>query len=143
VLSISRLDAQTVGPCTSPITNPIACENTKPGNPSSDWDVTGAGDASIQGFATEISVNKGQTVHFKISTNATSYSLDIYRMGYYAGAGARQIASITPSASLPQNQPTCLSDSSTGLIDCGNWAESASWAVPPDAVSGIYFAKLI
>src|SRR5205807_1457055 len=27
--------------------------------------------------------------------------------------------------------------------DCGNWAESASWAVPPDAVSGIYFAKLV
>ena len=34
-------------------------------------------------------------------------------------------------------------EASTGLIDCGNWAESASWAVPADAVSGIYFAKLV
>ena len=34
-------------------------------------------------------------------------------------------------------------EASTGLIDCGNWAESASWAVPSDAVSGIYFAKLV
>ena len=29
------------------------------------------------------------------------------------------------------------------MIDCGNWAESASWAVPTDAVSGIYFARLV
>ena len=48
-----------------------------------------------------------------------------------------------PSISLPQNQPPCLNDPATGLIDCGNWAVSASWAVPSDAVSGIYFAKLV
>ena len=29
----------------------------------------------------------------------------------------------------------------TGLVDCGNWAESARWTVPADAVSGIYFAS--
>ena len=46
-------------------------------------------------------------------------------------------------AALPQNQPACLTDATTGLIDCGNWAVSASWAVPADAVSGIYFAKLV
>ena len=27
------------------------------------------------------------------------------------------------------------------MIDCGNWAVSASWTVPATAVSGIYFAK--
>ena len=48
----------------------------------------------------------------------------------------------TPSASLPQIQPPCLSDA-TGLVDCGNWGVSASWTVPVDAVSGIYFAKLV
>ena len=63
-------------------------------------------------------------------------------MGYYGGLGARQVATVSPSASLPQNQPTCLNDVATGLIDCGNWAESASWTVPADAVSGIYFAKV-
>src|SRR5207237_3702556 len=30
----------------------------------------------------------------------------------------------------------------TGLYDAGNWTESASWAVPANATSGIYFAKL-
>ncbi len=54
------------------------------------------------------------------------------------------MATVTPSASLPQTQPACIDDpTTTGLTDCGNWAESASWAVPADAVSGIYFAKLV
>src|SRR5207245_8367674 len=113
------------------------------GNSSTEWDISGSGDSSIQGFATDISVNQGQTVHFKINTIALAYRIDIYRMGYYGGAGARKVASILPSASLPQNQPACLSDQATGLIDCGNWAESALWAVPSDATSGIYFAKLV
>ncbi|MGZ4429986.1 MAG: N,N-dimethylformamidase beta subunit family domain-containing protein, partial [Nocardioidaceae bacterium] len=128
-------------PCDTPIANPVLCENSRPGNPASEWDVSGAGSASIQGFATDISVNHGQTVHFKIKTPATAYRLDIYRMGYYAGTGARKVATVTPAATLPQNQPACLSSATTGLTDCGNWGESASWAVPADAVSGIYFAR--
>ena len=43
-------------------------------------------------------------------TNATAYRFDIYRMGYYGGLGARKVATVTPSAALPQNQPTCLTD---------------------------------
>ncbi|HTN44167.1 MAG TPA: DUF4082 domain-containing protein, partial [Nitrospiria bacterium] len=129
--------------CSPPAANPIVCENSKSGNPSSEWDIVGAGDPSLQGFATDISVNQGQTVHFKIETDAAAYHLDIYRMGYYNGMGARKITTVVPSVPLPQTQPDCLSDITTGLLDCGNWAESASWAVPPDAVSGIYFAKLV
>ena len=131
------------GPCDAPIANPIACENTKPGNPSNEWDVSRAGDLSIQGFATDISIDKGSTVYFKIKTDAASYHLDIYRMGYYGGMGARLVATVAPTATLPQLQPACLTDSATGLVDCGNWAVSASWAVPSDATSGIYFAKLV
>ena len=127
----------------SSCSNPIVCENSKPGNPDTEWDINGAGDPSIQGFTTDISVNKGETVHFKVNTDATAYRLDIYRMGYYGGMGARKVASVTPAVHLPQPQPACLTDPSTGLIDCGNWAESASWTVPSNATSGIYFAKLV
>ncbi|HEU4942527.1 MAG TPA: N,N-dimethylformamidase beta subunit family domain-containing protein, partial [Gaiellaceae bacterium] len=123
--------------------NPIVCENARPGNPSSEWDVAGMGDPSIQGFATDFSVNDGDEVAFKIKTDALDYRIDIYRMGYYGGAGARKVATVAPSASLPQLQPSCLTDTSTGLVDCGNWAESARWQVPPGAVSGIYFARLV
>jgi hypothetical protein len=118
--------------------NPIVVENCFPGNPSSEWDITGAGDPSIQGFATDISVNRGETISFKIDA-AANYKLDIYRMGYYAGMGARRVATISPVTA--QTQPTCLTDTETGLIDCGNWALSTSWAVPASATSGIYFAK--
>ncbi len=125
-------------------TNPIVAENCKPGSPSSEWEVPAPLDTSIQGFTTDISWNKGDTVLFKIKTDASSYHIDIYRMGYYGGLGARKVASISPAATLPQTQPDCLrDDATTGLIDCGNWSESASWAIPGDAVSGLYFAKLI
>ena len=105
--------------------------------------MSGAGDPSIQGYATQISVNRGGTVQFKVDTNAANYRFDIYRMGYYGGLGARKIATVNPSASLPQNQPNCLTQASTGLIDCGNWAVSGSWTVPSTATSGIYFAKVV
>ena len=124
--------------------NPVACENAKPGDPMSDWQVNGVGSSSIQGYATSMSVNVGQTESFKINTPASSYHLDILRLGYYGGDGARMIASnIKPSASLPQKQPACLTNSSTGLIDCGNWGVSASWTVPSNAVSGVYIAHLV
>lgn len=114
--------------------------NAQPTDPSV-WDITGAGDPNLQGFATQIGVNLGETVHFKIKTDSTAYHLDIYRMGYYGGMGASLITTVLPSVPLPQTQPACLTDAATGLIDCGNWAESASWTVPSTAKSGIYFAR--
>src|ERR1017187_4538634 len=122
--------------------NNIVTENALTGNPSSEWDIDGAGDYTIQGFATDISVNKGETVHFKISTIAAAYTITIYRLGYYQGNGARKVGTSIISAALPQIQPGDLYDPSTGLTDCGNWAESAHWDVPANAVSGIYIAKL-
>src|SRR5688572_31637216 len=71
----------------SPTLNPIVCENFQAGAPSSEWNVAGAGDSTIQGFATAMSVDQGETVRFKIKTDATSYRLDIYRLGYYGGMG--------------------------------------------------------
>jgi len=128
--------------CTSPA-NAIVAENCQAGNPASQWDISGAGDLTIQGYATAMSVNRGQTVSFKVNTNASAYHIDIYRIGYYGGNGARKVATITPSASLPQTQPACLTDSTTGLTDCGNWAVSATWSVPATAVSGLYIGKLV
>jgi len=128
--------------CSPPAPNQIVCENSLPGNPSSDWAIQGDGDLTIQGFPTDISVNQGGTISFKINTNARAYTIGIFRMGYYAGLGARKIASISPSATLPQTQPPCMTVAATNLYDCGNWAVSASWQVPANATSGIYFAVL-
>jgi hypothetical protein len=128
-------------PC-NPVVNPIACENSKTGSPASEWDITGVGDTAIQGFATDISVNVGGQISFKIKTTASSYTIDIYRLGWYGGDGARHITSVTPSATLPQIQPSCVTDATTELYDCGNWGVSATWPVPSTSVSGVYIALL-
>lgn len=123
------------------LTNAIVQENSLPGNPASEWDISGIGDATLQGFATDISVNVGGTVNFKINdTQLADYSIDIYRIGYYQGLGARKVATIANP--LRQAQPAPLTDPSVGLVDCGNWSVSASWAVPQTAVSGVYLAVL-
>jgi O-glycosyl hydrolase len=124
-------------------TNPIVEENKLPGTPQSQWDILQAGDPSIQGFATDISVNHGDTVYFKINTPSLHYRLDVYRMGYYGGMGARQVATIDVNLPQAQTQPDPTIDAATGLMDYGTWSVSASWAVPATAVSGIYFAKLV
>jgi hypothetical protein len=120
--------------------NPIVCENSLPGSPKDDWFVGGTyGD--IAGYGTAASVASGGSLPFKVLTSAASYEIDIYRLGWYQGNGARKIATVLPSVHQPQAQPNCLTDASSGLVDCGNWAVSATWQVPSTAVSGMYIAN--
>src|SRR6476620_3863754 len=96
-------------PCAA-FSNPIVCENSKPGNPREEWDVKVdqfgfLGDTNIEGFATDQSINQGETVHFKVKTDAKNYRYDIYRIGYYGGSGARKVTTIRPVTTLPQIQP--------------------------------------
>ncbi len=117
----------------------VAAENALSGSPVSEWESWGDDDA-IAGFTTEYSVLPGETVTFKVKTTSADYRIRIYRLGWYQGDGARRLADITPSATLPQSQPEPLTEVSTGLIDCGNWEESGFWTVPVDALSGVYYA---
>jgi hypothetical protein len=95
--------------------NQIVTENALTGTPDTTWDIgVGGGSTNIEGFATDISVNHGQTVNFKINTNSSNYRIDIYRLGYYQGLGARKVASSVAAAGLttvtilrmPSTQPT-------------------------------------
>src|SRR3979411_734419 len=65
-------------PAVQAVSNPIVVENSLAGTLDA-WDIAGAGDPSIQGFATDISVNTGDTVNFKIQTVSTNFKIDIYR----------------------------------------------------------------
>ena len=106
--------------------NDIVQENRLPGDPPTEWDINGWGDPTIQGFGHDISINRGETIFFKIKTDSTDYRIDIYRMGYYGGMGARRVDTVKPSVKLPQHQPEGLRDEATHLYDCGNW-ESLSF----------------
>ncbi|OSI95017.1 DUF4082 domain-containing protein [Bradyrhizobium canariense] len=126
--------------------NKIVTENQLPGTPKSTWAIHGsianAGDSQIEGFATQISTNAGQTVSFKIDTasSVTGYTLDIYRLGYYGGNGAHLIGSMHHTGT--DNQPNPIFNSATKTVDAGNWSVTDSWTIPSTAVSGVYFAKL-
>ncbi|HEY4202521.1 MAG TPA: DUF4082 domain-containing protein [Devosiaceae bacterium] len=124
--------------------NKIALENLKEGTPREVWALkTDIGDANIQGFATDISTNVGGQVDFKIATDSTHYKLEIYRMGYYGGDGARLVDTVEVQRDTAQIQPHPIVDMQLGLIDAGNWSVSTHWDVPDDATSGVYFAKLV
>lgn len=121
--------------------NAIVLENMKQGTPESEWLIDQA-DSSIEGYAAQFTIDHGQRVDFKINTDATNYRIDIYRIGYYNGDGARKVATIDQSLTTAQIQPVPLFDPTTKLVDAGNWSVSASWNVPGDAVSGVYIAEL-
>ena len=121
--------------------NAIVTENANPGNPYSEWGVPDFRDNRIAGFSTKMSLNSGETVRFKINVQSgANYTLRIYRIGYYGGNGARLMANLgTLNGTI---QPAGISDPSTGSLDCSNWSESATWAIPASAVSGFYIAKI-
>lgn len=121
--------------------NSIVQENLLPGTPQSEWDAIDGG--VIEGFAQEFSVNKGDSVHFKIDIASSSpqpYTVKIYRLGWYQGNGARFMADLGALSGAAQPQPNY--DPVTGKTDCNNWAVSAAWKVPATAVSGVYIARL-
>jgi hypothetical protein len=127
--------------------NEIVCENSNnDGVDAAEWDdIYGGGDEEIQGFTTDISVNVGGTVDFKISTIADTYRIDIYRIGWYGGKGARKMDTLVPDPALAHGQDgdDCITNEQTEIFDCGTWRVSASWHVPATAVSGVYVAKLV
>src|SRR3954463_50886 len=142
LLALALAPAASRADACSPPTNPVACENSKPGAEPLDWEVDNNGDSAIQGYATSMSVNVGDTINFKIKSSTAAYHLDIYRLGYYQGLRAPPMASnVAPANTAPQ--PACQTFADTGLVDCGNWSVSAAWTVPSTAVSGVYVANLV
>ena len=121
--------------------NQIVIENTQTGSPISEWGVPDFRDNRIAGFSTKMSLNKGETASFKISSEAgASFTLKIYRLGYYGGNGARLVADL---GTIPGTaQPAGNFDPVTGLLDCDNWSVALTWNIPTTAVSGFYIAKM-
>ena len=124
--------------------NPVQLENAKPGDAS--WRVSNvAQNHEIEGYASATSITRGQSITFFVNTTDTHYSLDIYRVGWYAGVGARRML---PSIVLSGvHQPSPTTDSTTLLVQC-NWTASYALAVPDDTsdptdwMSGAYLVKL-
>ncbi len=93
----------------------------------------------IEGYCSRTSVRPGESISFHVSTRpASAFTLDIFRMGYYGGDGARLMHRF---GTLPgKDQP----DPPVGpkrVRDCA-WEPSASLEIPADWLSGVYLGKL-
>ncbi|HZQ34760.1 MAG TPA: N,N-dimethylformamidase beta subunit family domain-containing protein, partial [Dehalococcoidia bacterium] len=98
------------------------------------------GDTPIRGYASATSVNRGQPITLFVSTAQPSYRIEVYRMGWYGGSGARLLSSV---ANLPgQNQPLPAPDPQTGEI-AADWQPSYVLQTGSDWASGIYLVKLV
>jgi len=96
--------------------NPIVVENQQAG--STGWLASRlADDASgqIKGYASATSVRQSESLTFHVTVNpAQTYTIDIYRIGWYAGQGGRLRQHVGPLDGV--RQPPCGSDSTTGMI---------------------------
>ena len=123
--------------------NPIQLENARQG--TSNWEISlPATNHQIEGYASATTVNRGGQITFFVSTTDSTYNIDIYRIGWYSGAGGRLVKSI---AGLPgSKQTTPAPDPTTGMVEC-NWQPAITVTTsnpsdPSDWVSGIYLAQL-
>ena len=116
-------------------TNPIVDENLNSADVMS-LTTSDYGDIANQGFATEQSVNVGETIDFKV--HGDCQTIEIFRCGYYGGGVYRKVATIL---NTPTSQPAAVTIPDTnGATTCAAWTVTASWDVPANAVSGMYIA---
>lgn len=93
----------------------------------------------IEGYASKTSVYPGESIDFFVSTDKEiNFVVDIYRLGYYGGKGARHITKLGPFPGKPQKVPMMTIER---LREC-DWEKCTTFHIPSDWVSGVYLAKL-
>jgi hypothetical protein len=120
--------------------SPIVNENWQPG--TEDWRIASPALAhEIEGFVSTTSALPGETIGFFVSTTAPNFSVQIFRMGWYGGAGGRLMMTVQQLPGMDQSAATAL-DPMFGTVNCTDWQQSYSLRIPEDWVSGVYLAKL-
>jgi hypothetical protein len=114
----------------------ISEENSLPGTDS--WRISNDRLLAIEGFASTTSVLRGESITFYVTTDAPALQIEIFRMGWYQGLGARLMTTIPEVAGVAQPDPT---QDDLGMVSC-EWAPSSVFAVPADWCPGVYLAKL-
>ncbi len=80
-----------------------------------------------------------------MNTKEPNYTIEIFRMGWYGGAGGRQIAPVITRNGIKQPPP--IVNQATGLIEC-DWQDPYILKIPENLddptewASGIYLVKL-
>lgn len=129
----------------APAAATISAENRKPG--TTEWQLTkvypntgkGFRTSLIEGYCSRQSVQSGDTLQIHVSVNpARRFHVDLYRMGYYGGKGARHVTRLGPLAGQPQPDPPI---EERRLRQC-RWQPSTELKIAADWLSGVYLGKL-
>ena len=131
-------------PAQAPASNPIQLENAQPGADPSGWLPPHFTPTRIQGYASEVSVLPGEDVHLHVGTSAGDrYRVELYRLGWYNGAGARLVACLPGCGSDKPGQTfgTGNADPVTGVVRA-DWPVTDTLSLLSSAVSGYYHAVL-
>ena len=117
----------------------VVAENRRQGTTA--WEISGTPPGVIAGFASRTSAQVGDTVALFVTTDAPTFHVEAYRMGYYAGAGARLVWA---SPELPgRTQPPCPVVPMINMVACDNWTPSLHLMVTSAFVQGDYLLKLV
>lgn len=93
----------------------------------------------VEGYVSRTSVRPGERLEFFVSTDpASSFRIDLYRVGYYQGTGARLMATLGAFPGKPQPIPA---PAARRLRDC-RWEPCTGFTIPEDWASGVYVGKL-
>src|SRR3954453_20421961 len=122
----------------------IRAENQKPG--SADWQLTrvrpdrqGFRSPWIEGYCSKQSVKAGESLQIMVSSDPPrSFAVEIFRMGYYGGPGARLMKTLGPLDGKAQPVPAA---GPKNLHEC-KWKPSATLEIPRDWPSGVYLGRL-
>jgi len=103
--------------------NPTSIENANSGSLNWQMGLSGFGraddvDLQIKGYASATSINRGEKITFYVTVNPTpqTYSIDVYRIGWYGGNGGQLKLHVGGVAGVSQPAPNY--DSATGLVTC-------------------------
>ena len=120
----------------APSPNAVARENALPGTTS--WQRHVDGDILIYG--SEISAAPGDLLEFHVST-PFRYRILVYRLGWYGGAGAREIACIPSCAGDEQGRVQPGADPPTAQPLRANWPITDVLSAGLDWTSGYYLVE--
>jgi hypothetical protein len=121
----------------APPRNPIVDENRKSG--SDEWRIRDITTDDLQGFASRTSVAPRGRIDFYVTSTFDTYAMQIFRMGYYGGDGARLVWAKFGLDGVEQPEPDI--DDDTNMVEAG-WERSLSLRVPKGWTTGVYLAKL-
>jgi hypothetical protein len=130
----------------TPPPNAVQIENAQPG--ATGWQA--AGTSSIEGYASEIGAAPGETIHFHVSTRpAARYRIEIYRLGWYGGAGGRLMACVPGCGADEQGAPLPIPPGPAyqpGLLDGplrADWHVTDALQTGADWTSGYYDVRFV